>query len=385
VAEAAFSDGGLKVRLSQRAPISLDVAFSVAPGEILALVGPSGGGKSTTLKAIAGLYGIEDGSVACDGEMWFDAASGTNLSARRRRVGMVFQSYALFPHLTAIENVMEALGDRPKPRRAAEAGAFLARVHLEGLANRRPAELSGGQQQRVAVARALARRPKVLLLDEPFSAVDRMTRYRLQRELAELRRDLSMPIVLITHDLEEAARLADRIAVIHHGRLLQTGNVTEVMSRPSSPAAARLVGIRNIFNGVLLEERTEAGNFLVAWRDHRLETTINAGFAPGARVSWCIPADSVVVHRRDRPSRGEHENPVHGQVRETVRLGETTELVLAIGSGEELPLHCSVPTHVARRNAIEAGAEIGVSLKADAIQLMREDNEADTAPVGGLT
>lgn len=364
---------GLNVRLKQSTPIPLDLSLDVAPGEIVALLGPSGSGKSTALRAIAGLYDVEDGAVVCGGEVWFDAASGVRRSARSRRAGFVFQSYALFPHLTAIENVMEALVDRPLRERRAEARRYLERVHLEGLDQRRPAELSGGQQQRVAVARALARRPLALLLDEPFAAVDRMTRYRLQRELAELRRGLSMPVVLVTHDLEEAARLADRIAVIHRGTLLQTGGVTEVMTRPASPAVARLVGIRNIFQGAILEERSDNGCLTVEWRGYHLETTLRDGFAPGTRLSWCIPSDNVIVHRRDRPSRGEHENPVHGEVREAVRLGESMELVVAVGPRDDYPLHCSIPTHVARRNGIDAGVEIGVSLKADAIQLMPED------------
>lgn len=368
---------GLSVRLKQSAPIALDVSLEVAPGEILALVGPSGSGKSTTLRAIAGLYDAGEGRVVCGGEVWFDAEAGRNRSARQRRVGLVFQSYALFPHLSALQNVMEALGDRPPESRAAEARASLARVHLDGLEHRRPAALSGGQQQRVAVARALARRPRVLLLDEPFSAVDRMTRQRLQRELAELRRDLSMPIILVTHDLEEAARLADRIAVIHHGSLLQTGGIAEVMTRPATPAVARLVGIRNIFDGVVQEECDAAGHLMVAWRGHRLETAVGSGFAPGEPVSWCLPSDSVVIHRRDRPSRGERENPVQGTVTEMVRLGETTELVICVGPSDAHPLHGSIPTHVARRNRIAEGETIGVSLRADAIHLMRRD--ADTS------
>ncbi len=364
---------GLSLRLSQEAPIPIDAALHVAPGEILALVGPSGSGKTTTLRAIAGLNQVTEGSIVCDGDIWFDSAAGVNRPTRDRRVGMVFQSYALFPHLTALQNVMEALGDRPTSARRSEAGTYLARVHLDGLEDRRPATLSGGQQQRVAVARALARRPEVLLLDEPFSAVDRMTRHRLQRELAELRRDLSMPIILVTHDLEEAARLADRIAVIHHGTLLQTDDVTEVMARPKTPAVARLVGIRNIFEGTIDNDRDEAGHVMVAWRDHRLETKIGSGFAAGEPVSWCIPSDSVVIHRRDRPSRGERENPVYGQVAEMVRLGETTELVIQVGPPDAHPLHASIPTHVARRNRIAEGVTIGVSLRADAIQVMRRE------------
>ncbi len=378
MADGGSNGGGLSLLLSQDAPIPINAALDVAPGEILALVGPSGSGKTTTLRAIAGLHQVAEGSIACGGDIWFDSATGMNRPTRDRRVGFVFQSYALFPHLTALQNVMEALGDRPASLRRGEARAYLARVHLDGLEDRRPATLSGGQQQRVAVARALARRPEVLLLDEPFSAVDRMTRHRLQRELAELRRDLSMPIILVTHDLEEAARLADRIAVIHHGALLQTGDVTEVMTRPKTPAVARLVGIRNIFAGTIDKDRDEAGHVMVTWRDHRLETTVGSGFAAGEQVSWCIPSDSVVIHRRDRPSRGERENPVYGDVAEMVRLGETTELVIQVGPRDAHPLHASIPTHVARRNRIAEGETIGVSLRADAIQVMRREVTAES-------
>lgn len=219
------------MRLQQARPIPLDLALEVAPGRVLALVGPSGSGKSTTLRAIAGLFRPATGSIVCNGRVWFDASSGTMTPARQRRVGLVFQSYALFPHLSAIENVMESLTDRPRASRRRDAAEYLARVHLEGLEHRRPDELSGGQQQRVAVARALARRPEVMLLDEPFSAVDRVTRYRLQSELAELRRDLSMPVILVTHDIDEAARLADEVVVLSEGRVIASGAVEDVFAR----------------------------------------------------------------------------------------------------------------------------------------------------------
>ncbi|MGH6802082.1 MAG: ABC transporter ATP-binding protein [Methyloceanibacter sp.] len=234
---------GLTAKLHQASPIPLDIELSVAPGEILALVGPSGSGKSTALRAIAGLYVPSGGRVVCNGSIWLDGAAGILVPARERRVGMVFQSYALFPHLTAVENVMEALGDvRPEERRG-QARALLARMHLEGLEDRRPALLSGGQQQRVAVARALARRPDILLLDEPFSAVDRVTRRGLRRELMELRRELSMPVILVTHDLDDVIRLADRMCVLNGGQILQTGTVEEVMARPASPAVAELLDL----------------------------------------------------------------------------------------------------------------------------------------------
>ena len=241
--EPGIEHAGLAVALRQEALIPLDVEFAVAPGQLMALVGPSGSGKTTTLRAIAGLYRPAHGRIACHGTVWFDTAAGTFVPARQRRVGLVFQSYALFPHLTAIENVMEALGDVPAEQRRAEARALLERMHLHDMDNRRPAQMSGGQQQRVAVARALARRPDVLLLDEPFSAVDRVTRRRLRRELAEIRRDLLMPVILVTHDLDDVTRLADRVCVMDHGAILQRGTVDDVMRRPANATVAELLDL----------------------------------------------------------------------------------------------------------------------------------------------
>lgn len=225
---------GLRVDLKQTGPIPLHAKFSCAPGELLALVGPSGSGKSTILRAIAGLYRPHQGRVSCNGSTWLDTGSRIDTPPHRRSVGFVFQNYALFPHMTALDNVKAALAHRPANERIDRARALLRLVHLEGLESRRPAALSGGQQQRVAVARALARDPGVLLLDEPFSAVDRRTRRGLHRELRELRAAVSMPIVLVTHDLDEAADLADLLCVLDRGETLQIGTASEVLAAPAS-------------------------------------------------------------------------------------------------------------------------------------------------------
>jgi molybdate transport system ATP-binding protein len=171
-----MSESGLHVRLRQAGPIPLDVEFSCGQNELLTLVGPSGSGKSTVLRSIAGLYQPREGRVSCQGAVWFDVADDVNVPPHRRPVGLVFQSYALFPHMTVLRNVTAALGFRPKEERDSKARALLSLVHLNGLDYRYPASLSGGEQQRVAVARALARDPAALLMDEPFSAVDRRTR-----------------------------------------------------------------------------------------------------------------------------------------------------------------------------------------------------------------
>ena len=359
---------GLEVDLRQAAPIPLAARFACGAGEVLALVGPSGSGKSTILRSIAGSYQPATGTVRVNGEVWLDSRGGLRLPPHRRRVGMVFQSYALFPHLTAAENLMAAMGHVPRAARADQARQLLELVHLDGLESRRPAELSGGQQQRVAVARALAREPAVLLLDEPFSAVDKATRQRLYREIAELRRVLDMPVVLVTHDLDEALMLADRMVVLSRGRTLQTGTPEAVTTRPDSPEVARLVDLRNLFTATVEGQTPEAT--LLDWSGLRLEVEKRPELAPGTSVAWVVPDGFVVLHRHDRPSRGEHENPVRGRIETLLVTGQTAHLTLRPDHDARWPLHFSVPLHVARRNTITPGIEAGVSLLAQGIHLM---------------
>ncbi len=191
---------------------------------------------------------------------------------------------------------------------------------------------------------------------------------RLYREIAELRRVLSMPVVLVTHDLEEAAMLADRMAVLHRGRILQTGTPDEITTRPASPEVARLVDLRNLFQATVLgheAERTRLG-----WAGLELEAAPHPDLAAGEHVTWAIPDGFVVLHRRDRPSRGEHENPIAGRIDSMVVIGQTAHLTLRPAHDPALPIHFSVPRHVAGRNGIEPGVEAGVSLLAAGIHLM---------------
>jgi molybdate transport system ATP-binding protein len=365
---------GIQLRLKQRGPIPLDARLKCAPGQVLALVGPSGSGKTTILRAIAGLLRVAEGEIRCAGESWFDSGRGVYRETRQRRVGYVFQNYALFPHLSALHNVMEAMLDRPVAEREQRARDVLARVRLAGLESRVPAALSGGQQQRVAVARALAREPQVLLLDEPFSAVDRATRQRLYRELAELRRDLAMPVILVTHDLDEALMLADQLCVLHQGRTLQSGEPYAVMTRPDTVEVAQLVGLRNVFRAGVVGHDEARALTIIEWWGHRLEARLQTAFKPGTQVTWVIPQGHIMLHRRDRPSRGERENPVSGPVIECLPLGENVALTVAVNGPDRPPLFLTVPAHVARRNGIAMGVEIGLSLLADGIHLMPSDD-----------
>ena len=363
----AHAHAGLYLRVEQHAPIPLAAEIDCAPGETLALVGPSGSGKTTILRCIAGLHRAREGRITCGTDTWFDAAAGIDRSPQARSIGLVFQSYALFPHLSALANVKAAMSHVLPSERNARGRELLQRVHLAGLEDRRPAELSGGQQQRVAVARALARDPQVLLLDEPFSAVDRVTRQKLYRELAELRRTLALPIVLVTHDLDEAAMMADRMSILHRGRTLQTGTPREVMTRPADALVARLVDLRNVYEGRVVALADGARG--LEWHGRMLEATIPSRFAADERVAWCIPMAGVRLKRRDRAQEGPRENPLDGFVSECVTLGEDTTLALRV-DGMATPLWLRLSTHIAERDAIRVGAALQVCLLAEALHVM---------------
>lgn len=360
----------LFLQLRQTAPIPLQLQLSVQSGELLALVGPSGSGKSTVLRSIAGLYEPDFGFIRCNTDTWLDSANGIRVKPQQRRVGLVFQDYALFPHLDVRNNLTAAMTGGTRTACEREAMRLLEIVHLKGLEKRYPHELSGGQQQRVAVARALARKPRVLLLDEPFSAVDHMTRQRLQNELARLRRRIEVPIILVTHDLTEASALADRICVLHNGQALQTATPATLFRRPHSPQVARLIGCNNVFSGTLHRQHDRPW---LQWGDSWLELSSRPPLASGSRVDWYIPDADILLHRRGRPSMGERENPISGIVEECVPLGAQTEVTMRCHGTEE-PLRLQISTHAARRNDIQAGAGIRVSLLADGIHVMNPIN-----------
>jgi len=229
----------------QGAPVVNDVSLNVRQGEFLVLLGPSGSGKSTLLRAIAGLTEIDHGRVALHGR------DVTHVNSRERHVGFVFQHYALFRHMSVAANI--EFGLRVRGVRAAERRArrkeLLRLVALEGMDERLPTELSGGQQQRVAVARALAHRPQVLLMDEPFGALDAKIREELRRTVRQIQRELGIATILVTHDQEEAFALADRIGVMHQGRLLECGPPDDLYSRPATRFVATFLGAANLLLG----------------------------------------------------------------------------------------------------------------------------------------
>ena len=226
-----------------------DVNLEIPGGELVALLGPSGSGKTTLLRIIAGLDFADEGTIR------FEGNDITEQKARERRVGFVFQHYALFRHMTVFENIAFGLRVRPRAHRPskkqihAKVGDLLQLIQLENLAHRLPSQLSGGQRQRVALARALAVEPAVLLLDEPFGALDAKVRLELRRWLRQLHDEIHITSVFVTHDQEEALEVADRVVVMNHGRIEQVGSPNDVYHYPASPFVYQFLGNVNLFHG----------------------------------------------------------------------------------------------------------------------------------------
>ena len=293
-----MADRRLSVTLRQPGPIPLDVDFVCDPGDVLAIFGPSGSGKTTILRTIAGLYRPEHASVRSGGESWTDTSTGVFTPPHHRAVGFVFQDYALFPHLTAAGNVITALSHRPRAERRERAESLLRLVHLSDKANRRPRELSGGERQRVALARALAREPAVLLLDEPFAAVDRRVRRSMQDEIDGLRRTLDMPLILVTHDFDDVVRLASHVLILEQGKSVANGAVPALMSRPDLSWLREAVGLGSVFDAVV--GRTYSGRGLVELTfDGGTLLATDRGVAAGTTVRVRIPAREVILATRE--------------------------------------------------------------------------------------
>jgi molybdate transport system ATP-binding protein len=326
------ADRRLSVTLRQAGPIPLDVDFTCDAGDVLAIFGPSGSGKTTILRTIAGLYQPALASVRSGAESWTDTATGVFTAPHRRAVGFVFQDYALFPHLTAAGNVITALGHRPRAERRERAESLLSLVHLSDKANRRPRDLSGGERQRVALARALAREPAVLLLDEPFAAVDRKVRRQLQNEIDGLRRTLDMPLVLVTHDFNDVLRLATHVLMLEHGKGVANGAVPALMSRPDLSWLRDAIGLGSVFDAVVgqadrargLVELTFNGGTLLA-ADH--------GVATGTTVRVRIPAREVILATREPEGLSLH-NILSGTISELHTDPSFDHVIVQIAVGE---------------------------------------------------
>ena len=340
----AFGQGDTAVRALD------DVSVSIRTGEFFTLLGPSGCGKTTLLRLIAGFEMPSDGAILLEG------ADITTLPPNKRPVNTVFQSYALFPHLTVAQNVgfgLEMLG-RPKAEVAATTARMLALVKLEALANRKTSQLSGGQQQRVALARALAPAPKVLLLDEPLSALDLKLRKEMQIELKRLQLETGITFIFVTHDQEEALTMSDRIGVMSAGKLQQVGTPKDIYNRPVNRFVASFIG---------------ESNFLPATREgdvYRLDcgATLSAPAAKSARVTLTVRPEQV------RLALTGEVDAIPAAITNLVYFGTDTHCHLSLSDGTEVVARLQSPA--TGDAGLGIGQAVGLRFVPEAIQVLEE-------------
>lgn len=341
-----------------------NVSLHVPSGELVALLGPSGSGKTTLLRIIAGLEFADSGQVLFDGE------DTTDRSLRSRRVGFVFQHYALFRHMSVFENVAFGLRVRPRHLRPSEAEirarvhALLELVQLEQFAKRYPSQLSGGQRQRVALARALAVEPRVLLLDEPFGALDAKVRQELRRWLRRLHDELRITSVLVTHDQDEALEVADHVVIMNKGQIEQVGTPEEVYDHPVSPFVYDFLGHVNLFHGRIHEGRVRSGTI-------ELDVSVPVSSQGAPVVGYVRPHDiEVERHRVD-------DGAIEAQIRRIHAAGPVVRLEL-----KRLDSADYVEAHLSPERFRELGLEVGepVFIRPRNVRVFAPDGTVDRSP-----
>jgi iron(III) transport system ATP-binding protein len=328
------------------------VSFEVPEGKFFTLLGPSGCGKTTTLRMIAGLERPENGEISINGDLVFSSTGAAFKPPYQRDIGMVFQSYAIWPHMTVFENVAFPLtvgkrkcGKKELKERVSKA---LAIVQLDGLEDRPAPQLSGGQQQRLALARALVCEPKVFLLDEPLSNLDAKLREQMRIELRELQRSLKLTTIYVTHDQAEALAMSNIVAVMSKGKIIQQGKPREIYENPSNPFTANFIGTTNFIRGKVVGDPIEDGARLVETPHGELLCYVPNSILKGAPVLISVRPQNVLISKEQIPSA---QNVLEGRLRVAVFLGEYVDCQVEIGQ-EVLRAHMHSRLQVHRGEAV---------------------------------
>ncbi len=349
-------------RFARGATITVDLRLPVNGFSVTALFGPSGCGKTTVLRCLAGLERPNDGVIEFDGRPWFRSTPPLSLSPQQRDIGFLFQDYALFPHLTVAQNIGFGLQGDGDSNRHGRVDQMLELFELSGLEPRYPHQISGGQQQRVALARVLARQPKLLLLDEPLSALDATLREQLRRELRRLLAEFGIPVVVVTHDRTEAIALADQVAVMESGRIRQIGSMQEVFTRPSDLTVARIVGVETVVSGDIVS--IEEGLATVQIGGVKLLAVAPSGSARSVHV--CIKGEDVAL-QKGPPGESSVRNHLTATITSITPEGPLVRVSLDCG----FDLTALVTRPASEELHLQVGDRITAMLKAPAIHLIQ--------------
>jgi molybdate transport system ATP-binding protein len=353
-------DGAREAEGISAGQFSLDVSFEAAAG-VTVLFGASGSGKTITLQAIAGLLRPDSGRIAIGGDALFDSEKKIDLPIRKRRVGYVFQNLALFPHLSVRSNVEFGINGSNRRERARRADEMMEALHIEHTAARLPRDISGGEAQRVALARALCCDPRILLLDEPLSAIDEATKLGIIRDLKTLNRKLRLPVIYVTHSRDEAVTLGGGVIIYERGRVIARGEPLEVFGSPLTLSVARLTGVENIFEGRVISKNEQAGMMSVEIEDEagacRLEVPLS-NQTPGEIVRVAVrPGDILLA--TEEPRLTSARNVLRGRVDSVEQRSDRAVVRVASGVGWSV----SVTRQAVSDLALEAGKEVWLAIK----------------------
>jgi molybdate transport system ATP-binding protein len=355
----------------QRGPFSegfqLDVEFEVPPGFAI-LFGASGSGKTTTLKSISGIVRPDAGRISINGEVLFDSEHGIDLPIRRRGAGYVFQDLALFPHLTALANVEFGMSHLPHRDRRRRAEGMMEALHIPHTARRKPREISGGEAQRVALARALSCGPRILLLDEPLSAIDEATKLGIISDLKSINRELRLPILYVTHNREEAVALGERVIVFERGRVVARGEPIEIFGTPITNSVARLTGVENIFFGSVVSKSEGGGTMTLEISDRSGLCRVDVPFgnqALGEHVTVAVPSGDILL-ATEEPRSTSLRNRLRGRI--SAIEDKVNRTVVSVQAG--VTWNASVTRQAVKELGLSEGQEVWLAFKTHSCHLL---------------
>jgi molybdate transport system ATP-binding protein len=364
---------GLSVKLLKKVKgFTLDVEWEIG-NEVAVLFGSSGAGKSMTLQLIAGLMEPDAGFIRSNGNTFFDKTSGINISPQQRSLGYVFQDRILFPHMTVRENIAYGLRGKSRKQRDARVGDMIRLFRLDGLENMPPSQISGGQKQRVALARALIERPKALLLDEPFTALDSSLRFEMRKLLRQVRNEFDIPVVLVTHDFEDAYVLGNHILIYIDGRVEQAGKRDDIFQKPQSRRVAQFLGLKNLFCAKVIKKDEHLHRFILEVDGLQFSMSVDSKRGPveaGMEVDLYVRPDEIMIIREGKLVKDSlKQNIFEGKILD-VTDNERYHTVYFETTGGRIFFEISIPNYAFRNLELSTGKMVRIALREESLWVM---------------